>query len=141
MADPHLNLKVDSTAIAQFLTFDHVLDDRTLLSNVRLLPQASVLTFFENNLEIQPYWNLEYPSHYEFKSQPEYLEELIYHLRNAVRRQSQGNLAKGLLLSGGMDSRFLLALLGEQNSTDQLHTFTWGVPGCDDARIAHELSR
>ena len=39
-----------------------------------------------------------------------------------------------------MDSRFLLALLGEQNSTDQLHTFTWGIPGCDDARIARELS-
>ncbi|NIW46859.1 MAG: hypothetical protein GWN30_19530, partial [Gammaproteobacteria bacterium] len=52
---------------------------------------------------------------------------MVFHLRNAIRRQSPGELPAGLLLSGGMDSRFLMALLAEDYDIDQLHTFTWGI--------------
>jgi asparagine synthase (glutamine-hydrolysing) len=48
-------------------------------------------------------------------------------------------LPTGVLLSGGLDSRVLLALLSEVVK-DKLYSFTWGVPGCDDARFAREVS-
>jgi asparagine synthetase B (glutamine-hydrolysing) len=45
-----------------------------------------------------------------------------------------------MLLSGGLDSRMLLALLREGPAGDPFHTFTWGIPGCDDARAAREVA-
>ena len=46
----------------------------------------------------------------------------------------------GVLLSGGLDSRVVLAYLRKNSAYDELHTFTFGVPGCDDARFAREVA-
>lgn len=139
LADPELSRKVDLAAINQFLVFDHVLDERTLLKNVHLLPQASLLTFQDRKLDIKPYWTLQYPESYKPQSESDYLEGLVHHLRKAVKRQHTGNESAGLLLSGGLDSRILLPLLHEA-SADKLHTFTFGIPNCDDARFAGEAA-
>ena len=40
LADPALSRETDFIGIAQFLTFDHLLNDRTLLKTVKLLQQA-----------------------------------------------------------------------------------------------------
>lgn len=141
LADPDLDCTINLFSIAEFLTFDHILDDHTLLSNVKLLPQASILTFSENQILLNPFWKVQYPQIYQHRSQEDYLEELIDLLRKAIKRQLPDDLSAGLLLSGGLDSRFLLALLADENVHKPLHTFTWGVPGCDDVRIAQELAR
>ena len=140
-ADLDLDRSIDLRSIAQFLTFDHLLNDQTLLSSVRVLPQASILTFLKNELHISTYWRFQYPKYFQHRSLDDYLDELNYHLRNAIKRQAPNDISAGLLLSGGLDLRFLLALHLEMNSESPLNTFTWGIPGCDDARIARELAR
>ena len=141
LADPDLPRQVDEAAIAQFLTFDHVLHDRTLLEQAKLLPQASVLSFSEGQLNIRPYWTLQYARQHSLCSERQYLEGLLHYLRQAIRRQAQTRgKSAGLLLSGGLDSRFLLALFAEVAPELKLHTFTWGIPGCDDARFARECA-
>ena len=144
LVDPDLPCRVDRLAIAQFLTFDHVLHQRTLLQDVHLLPQASILTFREGQLDIRRYWDMRYPQQYQLRCEEDTIEELAYHLQRAVKRQvAHDKLATGLLLSGGLDSRYLLALMTQEGmiEADALHTFTWGIPGCDDARSAQELAK
>ena len=34
----------------------------------------------------------------------------------------------------------LLAILRDGPINDPFHTFTWGIPGCDDARYAKEVA-
>lgn len=141
LADADLPRQVDEIAIAQFLTFDHILHDRTLLEAVRLLPQASILTFIEGQLKIRPYWSIQYSERVPYCSEEEYIEGLLHYLRLAVKRQvNRDGLQAGLLLSGGLDSRFLLALLAEATQEKKLKTFTWGISGCDDVRFAKECS-
>ncbi|NWG13817.1 MAG: hypothetical protein HXY20_09810 [Acidobacteria bacterium] len=140
MADPVLPRRVDPVAVNEFLVFDHVLDDRTLLDAVRLLPQASTLSLQDGRLEIRPYWRLRYPQVYQPRSEQAYAEELLCHLRRAVRRRQPHGRPAGVLLSGGLDSRILVALLCEESPRGRLHTFTWGTPGCDDARFAREVA-
>jgi asparagine synthase (glutamine-hydrolysing) len=140
LADPCLSRATDSAAIQQFLAFDHVLDDRTLLGNVRLLPQASVLRFSRRHLRIRPYWRLVYANQVKLRPEDEYRDELVAILRRAVARQAPGETPAGLLLSGGLDSRVLLAHLREETDVGKLHTFTWGIPKCDDARISSKLA-
>ncbi len=140
LADHRTRRQVDQAAIQEFLTFDHVLGQRTLLEDVKLLPQGSVLEYQNGKLSIRQYYNLQYPLHYPLKEEEAYRGELIAILKTAVRRQNNDDLEPGLLLSGGLDSRVLLAELVEQGTKKPLKTFTWSIPNSDDARAAHELA-
>jgi len=140
LADPQLSRAIDKIAFAEFLTFDHVLDDRTHLEAVKLLPQASVLTYMDGRLAIHPYWKLQYPDLHELRDEQADMDQLNHLLQQAVRRRLSGNSAKGLLLSGGLDSRVILAEMSEALPPKQCHTFSWGIPGCDDCRAAKELA-
>jgi len=146
LTDPALSCQTDRLAIAQFLTFDHVLDDRTFLEEVKLLPQASLLTFRQTTgdagrVSIRRYWELKYADAYPLRSETDYVEELKQLTRQAVARRVSGEMPLGILLSGGLDSRVLLGELADLVPGDRLHTFTWGIPGCDDSRSAKELAK
>ncbi|MBE0411239.1 MAG: hypothetical protein IBX69_16070 [Anaerolineales bacterium] len=139
LADPTLPRKTDPAGIAQFLTFDHLLNDRTLLNSVKLLRQASVLRYSDGQIDIRPYWQAQYPEHYDLRSEGEWMEQFISLVDQAVRRQSEHNAPLGILLSGGIDSRMILPSL--VNHTHQpIHAFTWGNSQCDDLRYAREVA-
>jgi asparagine synthase (glutamine-hydrolysing) len=146
LVDPTFSRQTDLLAIAQFLTFDHVLDYRTLLEQAKLLPQASILTFRQSRVDgrevnIRPYWTLKYADTYPLCNETDLVEELNYLIRQAVTRQASGGMQLGILLSGGLDSRILLGELAKIFPSDNLFTFTWGIPGCDDCRAAKEWRR
>lgn len=141
LAHPALPRCVDHVGLAQFMAFDHLLDQRTLVEDVQLLPQATVLVYEDGNLRLRRYWEPLHPHEYPFRLETEWMDDLLNHLRQAMSRQAprEGESA-GMLLSGGLDSRFLLALLAEEQSLDTFKTFSWGLPGCDDARSAREVA-
>jgi len=141
LVDPSLPRMTDSVAIAELLTFDHVLYDRTLLEAVRLLPPASMAAFADGHMRIRRYWNLRYADPYPVQDEHELLEEFLSLLHQAVaRRARHQDLSTGILLSGGLDSRFITAFLCQVLSPQEVHGFTWGIPGCDDLRFAREVS-
>jgi len=142
LADPRVPRAVDKVALAEFLTFDHALHDRTLVEDVRLLPQASVLTYRAGVVKIHPYWRLEYEHTVPYLPEPEAIERLLFLLRQGTERMAAaGDERQGLLLSGGLDSRLLLALLCDAMPARQLVSYTWGLRNCDDERYAREASR
>jgi asparagine synthase (glutamine-hydrolysing) len=138
---PGLPRQIDRLAIAQFLTFDHLLGQRTLLKDVQLLPQASVVVVQDSTVLQQTYWTPVYPVHYSLCQEEEWMERLLHHLQKAVQRQATDALPAGLLLSGGLDSRVLLALLHGNYPAGQFSTYTFGLPGSDDARYADESAK
>lgn len=144
LADPDLPRCPDRLGIAQFLVFDHMLHDHTMLQDVHLFPQASILTYREGEMNIRRYWEMRYPEAYQLRREEDLMEEAVHLLRQAVYRETaHDDLPAGLLLSGGLDSRMILALLTEKETplAKPLQTFTWGIPGCDDARYAQALSK
>jgi len=140
LVDPTLPRGVDPIAMAQFLTFDYVLGNRTLLGDVRLMPPASLLTFCDGSVTLRSYWVLEFSDLCQPVGEEEYLEGLVHYLQQAVARQAPRDLPAGVLLSGGLDSRAILALLQDCSVAGSLHSFTFGIPGCDDARFAQEVA-
>lgn len=141
LADPQVSRQVDRVAIQEYLTFDHILGQRTLLESVQLLPQASILTYSQDTLTIQKYYDLRYETEYSLQTEQSYLDELMVHLQRAVQRQSPNGVPAGLMLSGGLDSRMLLGLLAKQKPHEPVETFTWSIPGSSDARYAREAAQ
>jgi len=140
LVDRSLPRKVDRTAIAEFLTFDHVLHQRTLLEDVHLFPQGSILTFQNHQAHIRPYFMVRFANPYSLRSEVDYMDEYLHLLQQAITRHATDDRPSGLLLSGGLDSRLLLAFLSSLTQKGSFFTFTWGIPGCDDARFAKELA-
>lgn len=140
LADPAVPRDVDHTTMLQFLTIDHVLGNRTLIKQICLMPPASILTFQRGEFDIQPYWRLQFAHEYPARTIDSYLEELDHLINQAFARYIKHDLPAGILLSGGLDSRVVLGMLRRHAPDMPLHTFTFGVPNCDDARYAREAA-
>lgn len=131
--------EVDLIAMAEFLTFEHVLDDKTLARNVALLPPASLMEFRAGRLTRRQYWDLSFDEGHGVHNEAWYVNRWIDLMRQSVERRTQDQDVFGIMLSGGMDSRAILGALN--GSAGAVRAFTFGVPGCDDVRFAHQLAR
>jgi asparagine synthetase B (glutamine-hydrolysing) len=99
----------DLSAVAQYFAWETVLDEATFLEGIRTLPPASVLTAPAETRTSSRYWTMTYEPDY---GEPErrHAERLGEALRGAIRRQTRDTDGLALLLSGGMDSRAIVAL-------------------------------
>jgi len=141
MADPGLSRKIDQVGIAEFLTFDHLLHDHTLLEAVKLMRQASILIITPQGMETHSYFDFKFPNTYPQQSEEDYIHEYVALLDKAVARQSKHTSSLGILLSGGMDSRFILPYLHQHANQFPIKAFTWGDPDCDDVIFARQAAR
>jgi len=120
---------VDERAVADFFAFEYILGDKTFFKGISVLLPASILTARKNNISIEQYWDFNYKE--ETFSEEYYAEELVKRFKKAVERVMQSKHRKGLFLSGGLDSRSILA------ATDgELYTFTFGEKESKEAKIS-----
>jgi asparagine synthase (glutamine-hydrolysing) len=142
LSHPGLSRQIDVVSMAQLLTFEHVLGNRTLLTDVHLLPPACVLVYEDGRLSIRHYWVLQYTSTHEPRSEGDFFQEYLARMERAFRRQKPNEaIPSAVSLSGGTDSRVVLAQLMDVAPDEQIHTFTFGLPGSDDHRFARDISR
>jgi asparagine synthase (glutamine-hydrolysing) len=138
LKDSDFDKEIDEAAIADFFSFGYVLGDKTLFKNIRVLPQASILTYRDGRISLNQYWDFEYKENYTSHSLDDYLEEFAFLLHQAVNRCMKGDYVVGVPLSGGLDSRMIVGMIDKKYLP--IHTFTYGVPGCNDLRFARRVS-
>lgn len=136
---PETGKEVDPQAVAEFLTFECLLGNRTFFKSIKVLEPASILTLKSGNLSIKKYYEPGCPKEETsfWKEGP--LEGAKHLLGQAVERQIGEGKGVALSLSGGLDSRLILAAAAEIGFP--VPTFTFGVKDCDDARIAQQVAR
>jgi asparagine synthase (glutamine-hydrolysing) len=117
---------IDEQALTEYLTFQNILSDRTLNSNIRILPAGNLcrISARSKNVVITQYWDYDFNEPSDKIDPKEYEAELLRLLRSAVSRQVSADVDVGAFLSGGIDSGLLTALGSEL--IDPLKTFTCG---------------
>jgi asparagine synthase (glutamine-hydrolysing) len=128
---------VDEIALRQFFGFDHLLGDRTWWSGIELVPPACVWRISAGYRRSGRYWTFDEIPQVRMP-EAQVVEELEERWPRAVRQRRKPGLTP-LLLSGGLDSRALLAELRYQRAP--VATFTFGVPECPDIVIARRCAR
>lgn len=111
IAGPNAPRRADRDMIAQLFTMQRTIGTGTPISGVAALPAGCLFTVDRDRHRECHYWSLAW--RVAWHSQEEAADELATALRNAVARQSK-NADTGLLLSGGVDSRLLLAAAPER---------------------------
>lgn len=119
---------IDSIALHHLFTLHAVVPaPRTILQGVRKLPPAHWMRVeAEGRRSEQAYWHLDATRPTKPWSEPDWLESIHDGLRSAVKKRSEvADVPVGVLLSGGLDSSLLVALLAETGVKD-LRTFSVG---------------
>lgn len=130
MADPAYPRQLNLEALNFYLAYGYVPGEMCILNGVRKLGQAQAMTYEleTDSLHIWQYWHLPEPVAERFTSAEELTEELEALLEDAVRRQLVADVPVGILLSGGMDSSLVTAMVARSSSTP-VRTFTISFPG------------
>lgn len=130
---------LDLTALAQYMRFQNLLGERTFFEGIRLIPRATVLRFRlrDGSVATERYVS-DGATPATTASFADAVDMVGSLLEQAVRRRSlTPRLA--LFLTGGLDSRLLLAALRRQGSS--VHTFTYGAADSRDVVYARRVAR
>lgn len=124
-----VDTSIDRVALHHYMSFHSVVPaPHTMFNGIRKLPPATVRVIERNGSSTERrYWTPAFCSSPDRKSwTPEdWQEALMDSLRTAVTRRMVADVPVGVLLSGGIDSSLVVALLAEQGQRD-LATFSIG---------------
>jgi len=121
---------IDPVALHYYMTFHSVVPaPRTIFQGIRKLSPAMTRTFEKSGTFTERcYWQ----ANYETASKPEKFKDenvavdaLLELLGKAVQRRTEADVPVGVLLSGGVDSSLVTALLAGNDGVD-LETFSIG---------------
>ncbi|HVN34503.1 MAG TPA: asparagine synthase (glutamine-hydrolyzing) [Casimicrobiaceae bacterium] len=121
---PGFDGRVDPASIADFLAFESFPFDRSIYRDVRKLPAGHYLTFADGELRIVPYFESVPEGTRPVGSVEEVDAEVHALLERSVMRTFRADVPVGLLLSGGLDSSMILAILRDVHPAVPLTTFT-----------------
>ena len=134
---PDVPVDVNPVALAELLAYEYVLGDKTLVRAVSLLPPATLLTCREGQVTLRRYWRLQYAP--QPMTLDEAIEAFVSTLERAVDRAAAAPAKVGVPLSGGVDSRTLLALIDPAHQP--VDAFTFGFPWSQDVLSARQVAR
>ncbi len=136
LAAGDVDTTLDAVALHHQFTLHAVVPaPRTILQGVRkLAPGHSLLITADGSFTERRYWQLSAARPARPRSDGEWLEAIHDALRQAVHKRNKiSDVPVGVLLSGGLDSSLLVALLAESGVSD-LRTFSVGFEDHPDEK-------
>jgi asparagine synthase (glutamine-hydrolysing) len=117
--------EVNPEGILQYFYFGYIPDPLTAFQKINKLPPGHLLEYSAGRVTIRQYWDVPAFGTNDEASEEECLEELERRLAEAVRIRLMSDVPLGALLSGGVDSSIVVALM-VRASTSQVKTFSIG---------------
>jgi len=124
--------EIDPTALNLLLRYRFTPSPYTILSGVQKLAPGTKLTAQNGSYKVSRWYRFKPTPFTPPKSPEEAREELLALYKQAIRRQLISDVPVGLLLSGGIDSGMLLALMNFNGSSWPTYSVGYGSTFADD---------
>ena len=136
---PGVRPVIERESLAQYVRNQEIFENRTLYRDINILTPATVLDVNQGiqRMEKRSYWSL--APNEPFQNREEAIGATARAFSAATVRLLDGSHQTGLLLSGGMDSRMLLACATGSFHTN-IRSRTFGSELTEEARTARKLS-
>ncbi len=128
LASGLIDVTLDYEAIDAYLTLGFFPAPLTPLRDVRKLLPGHVLTVEGGDVRDRPYWSYPAPAPDRRLSLEEQSERLLEKLDESVRLRLMSDVPLGAMLSGGLDSSLIVALMARHMS-EPVKTFSVGFAG------------
>lgn len=123
-----VDTSIDWSVVPGYLSMGSIASPRTMHESVEQVPPAATMTCDSNGiLDTRRYWQLPSPERYSSTSVAEAGERVRETLWKAVEKRLFADVPVGLLLSGGLDSSAIAAVMAEHGLRPR--TFTVSVGG------------
>lgn len=122
--DNSVKKEIDFDALDQYMSFQFVPAPYTIFKGINKLPPASYLLCEKGNITVKRYWELDFNSKI-IMSEDEYAEGILRELEDAVKLRMISDVPIGALLSGGIDSSAVVAIMARL-SDKPIKTFSIG---------------
>lgn len=134
-----LDISINENAFEMFMELGYFTEDRTWFKHIKLLKPSSILEFdIKNKTSKQEY----YWKYGEIKQQDisfdEAIEKMSKLLFEAVKKRYRENVV--VPVSGGLDSRMIVASLYKIDPNLKLHLMTVGQEESSDVKIARKIA-
>jgi len=142
LGHPDFDPVIDRQAVDHFFCSGQLYGQESWFETAQLVPPGSVLTW-----ELQTgrrsrtrYWHWSQREVYSAIDEQTAARRMHQLLTDAVRARCREEVTYGMGISGGLDSRALLAVLPDE-IRDGCQTFTYGDPNCRDIDVAERVAR
>jgi asparagine synthase (glutamine-hydrolysing) len=130
----------DFKGVAQFLAFGCTLDWRTIFRGIQMLPGGSLWTFENGNCRKENYFSPE-----NWESQPElspkdFENKFQEIFKKILPRYFSGDSKIGIALTGGLDTRMIMACRPQNNVNQTCYTFAGERGETLDDKIAARVA-
>lgn len=146
-AHPSFEAEVDREALTAYLRFGYVPTPQTIYKGVNKLPAGAYALVRPGQLPaIHTYWSAREAAEYGLDhrlniSEEEAVENLDHLLRDSVARRMIADVPLGALLSGGIDSSAVTALMQAQsNRPVKTYTIGFKVQDFNEAEMAKAIA-
>ncbi len=146
---PAVKVRLNEAVIPHYLAYGYAPSPETMFEGIRqLMPGQMMILDLDDpaaapHITFETYWEPPYPaSGPDPRSEESIADELLVHLRWAVRMRMLADVPLGALLSGGLDSAAVVALMS-QVSDQAIKTFSIGFagePSFDETPYARQVA-
>jgi asparagine synthase (glutamine-hydrolysing) len=134
--------EIDATSLNLFLRYRFTPAPYTIVKGVKKLAPGTKLTVQNGVCEVSRWYRFKPEPFTPAKSPHEAKEELLSLYKGAIKRQLISDVPVGLLLSGGIDSGLLLALMNLNGNSWPTYPVGYGTSfGDDELADAEETAR
>lgn len=135
------DIRTDSSALAEYLTFQYTIGARTLFEGIDTLLPGHMLVVANGNIVVRRYWDVQYEV--DFDHSPRFFEARFKELlTDSMNVHLRSDVPVGGYVSGGLDSSLvaLLASRHDHRNRQAFHGRFMEHPGYDESRYAREVT-
>lgn len=135
------DIETDEEALAEHLTFQYTIGDKTLFKGIQQLPPAHFLIVANGGVTIGRYWDVQYDVDWSHtaKGCSQRMREL---LDESMALHLRSDVPVGSYLSGGMDSSVITMLMASEESPNSpaFHGKFTSPSGFDESEYARDMA-
>lgn len=132
-------IRTNKTALAEYLTFQYTIGEKTLFSGIRQLLPGHFILIENGEISINRYWDVNYEIDFDHSASyfQKHLERL---LEDSISIHGRSDVPIGAYISGGIDSSLMyrLATKNASNAGLGFHGRFMQYPGYDESKYAFE---
>lgn len=142
LAVPALKREIEPRAVEEYFAYGYVAEPRTIFKGAFKLSPGHRMTLRVGDAGIiaEKYWDVPFKPHVPMSEQ-ETEQELITHLREAVKSHMIADVPLGGFLSGGVDSSAIVAMMaGLTNEPVNTCSIAFNDPEYDESEFANQVA-
>jgi asparagine synthase (glutamine-hydrolysing) len=133
--------EINRTSLGEFLNYGCVLDDRSLFSNVHIMPGGSAWRFQDGqDVAKTQYFGITDWEHQDLIDTETYYQRLKEIFPSVVKRYFYPSTSIGMSLTGGLDTRMILAYADLKDGELPCYTFAGKYRDSFDVLVARKVS-